>query len=481
MSEIIAKIEEQGMVTMSDILNDLIEDHKIRHDRMLANYKRYQASKDPDGVPIFRRRFENHVKINNKLNNTFDSDIIDVKVGYMLGNPIIYDISDDLYLTETEGETVVDKEAKEKDMQVIEDFNKLNNIEDLDAETLKMASVCAYGARLLYIDKDGERRVMDVNPWECIFVDDGSLNEPAYAMRYYEIESKDDIQIYVEWYDDVNVYYFLSEKQNKKVKAEKLKFEPYSKDGKTVQPHMFDGIPLIKFPNNKEDLGDCDKVYALIDGYDNTLSDANSEVEQFRLAYLAFYGMSPDEKTMELARRTGAFGMTDPADRIEFITKKMDDAIIEHHLDRIEKNIYKFGKSVNFSDEDFAGNVSGVAMKFKMFGLESKCIVSERKFNASLRQMYKILSTAWSKLGNEIDYMDIDFIWTRNFPLNLLDESQTAVNLSGVISKKTLLGLLSFIDDPDKELEQIDKEMEEAIAKIPDFEDEDEGEEEEEE
>jgi len=89
---------------------------------------------------------------------------------------------------------------------------------------------------------------------------------------------------------------------------------------------------IIVFPNNEEQQGDAEKVLSLIDAYDRTLSDVNSEVEQFRLAYMAFYGYDPDEETLKKAARTGAFGLDEKTEGvgIEFITKDLNDAVIEH-------------------------------------------------------------------------------------------------------------------------------------------------------
>jgi len=467
MSDIIMRIEIGKMGAISDIIKDLISDHAIQHNRMIKNYERYKSTMD--GVPIFMHTHIDKSKINNHLNNAFDRDIIDTKVGYMLGNPIIYDIDNAIYThTETadtgEETEIFDQENYDMDVQVITDFNKTNHIELLDSETLKMATICAYGIRRLYIGEEGLARVMAVEPWECIVVRDSSLDEPKYAMRYYEIMEGKETKTYVEWYDEVNVYYFISSTEtDKDTKQEQVLYVPYARNGKEFQPHMFKGVPIIKFDNNKEEQGDCEKVYSLIDGYDITLSDINSELAQFRLAYMAFYGMVPTPEIMEQARKTGAFGFSDIASRAEFLTKDLNDTVIENHLNRLEDNIYRFAQSVNFNDEAFGGTVTGIAMKFKMFSLESKCITSEREFTSSLMRMYKLLSFVWNVKGSNIDYRNIEYVWTRNFPLNLLDEAQTTVAFAGLISDNTRLGLLSFVDDVGKELAQMEKEQGDTI------------------
>lgn len=97
-------------------------------------------------------------------------------------------------------------------------------------------------------------------------------------------------------------------------------------------------------------------------------------------------------------------------------------------------------------------------MKFKLFALESKCITAERKFTAALRQQFKILTSAWAKKGIAVDYKDIWFQFKRNFPLNLLDEAQTSATLKGLVSERTRLAQLSFIDDVEYELDQMAQE-----------------------
>ena len=93
-----------------------------------------------------------------------------------------------------------------------------------------------------------------------------------------------------------------------------------------------------------------------------------------------------------------------------------------------------------------------------MFGLESKCITAERKMTTALRRMFEILSTAWAKRNLIFDHMMMDFQFTRNFPLNLLDEAQTSQTLKGLVSDRTRLSLLTFVEDVDAELERLEEE-----------------------
>ena len=82
---------------------------------------------------------------------------------------------------------------------------------------------------------------------------------------------------------------------------------------------------------------------------------------------------------------------------------------------------------------------------------------------AALRQLYKVLCSAWAKKGINIDYTDIWFQFKRNFPLDIQTEALSTALLRGHVSEQTRLSLLSFIDDPEYEIELMRKEAEEAF------------------
>lgn len=433
------------------IIKDMIEAHKTVREEKVAFYERYKAS--IKGVPILNRkpveyedfetgsikRIDN--KVNNKLNNAFDAEIVDTKIGYMFGSPISYEV-------DKGEEGSKNKSPLENE---IEQFKLRNNIEDKDSEWGKKSAICGYGARLAYIDKEGKERIYNADPWDCIFLYSEDMTEPEYALRYYSI---DENRYRAEFYDNQKYYIFEQEKEEFVAKEDKV--------------HTFDFCPLWGLPNNEELMADAQKVFQLIDAYDRTISDANNEIEQYRLAYLILKGMGADEETLNEMKRSGIIELLDKDDEVNYLTKSINDTMIENHLNRLEENILRFAKSVNFSDESFGGNISGVAMKYKLMALENKCITMERKMTAALRYQFKVLCSAWAKknICSKEDYLKIWFGFKRNLPANLLDEAQTTTQLKGQVSEKTRLSLLSFVDDVDYELEEMQKEVDDYMNSL---------------
>ena len=469
-SRVLQELERGGEVTGQTIA-DLITEHKIPRNRMIGLFNRYKTDSTQEwytvgkSSSIFRRVFDDSSKINNQVNVDHFSNICNTKTGYFVGEPITYTVS--------EG-------AKERiliETKIKEFLNRIDTV-DLDTETGKMASICGLGARLYYINPEGKEDAMNVPPWECIFLsDEGSIITPKYAIRYYQTTEPDAAGrsqeiIKAEWFDETNVTYWTQTTApppapgtQDPTTVQKVPTMPYNFTKTGEEPHMFAGmVPLVGYPNNEELQGDAEKVLALIDAYDRTISDQNSEIEQFRLAYLAMYGYTDiDEKFINQMKKTGVVGFADKDDRMEFITKTLDGTTVENHLNRLGQEIYAISGIPNMRDEAFSGNVSGVALKFKLFPMEVKCKMAENKFSAALHQQFRIVGTKWGVEGIQFDSDDLVFKFRRNFPLNLADEAQTATMLKGIISDETLLSTLTIVKDPKEEIQKIKAELAEQV------------------
>ncbi|HHP5440245.1 TPA: phage portal protein [Staphylococcus aureus] len=455
--KLIDDIEAQGILPKH--IEALIESHKDDRERMVNLYNRYKTH--IDYVPIFKRRpieekedFETggnvrrlDVSVNNKLNNSFDSEIVDTRVGYLHGVPVTYDLDENA-------------EKNEKLKKFITNFAIRNSVDDEDSEIGKMAAICGYGARLAYIDTNGDIRIKNIDPYNVIFVGDNIL-EPTYSLRYF-YEKDDDNgtdYVYAEFYD--NTYYYVFRGEGIDALQEVGRYE-----------HLFDYNPLFGVPNNKEMIGDAEKVIHLIDAYDLTMSDASSEISQTRLAYLVLRGMGMSEEMIQETQKSGAFELFDKDMDVKYLTKDVNDTMIENHLDRIEKNIMRFAKSLNFNSDEFNGNVPIIGMKLKLMALENKCMTFERKMTAMLRYQFKVILSALKRKGYNLDddsYLNLIFKFTRNIPVNKLEESQVLINLKGQVSERTRLGQSQLVDDVDYELDEMEKESLEFNDKLPDI------------
>lgn len=414
-------------------------------------YDRYRVM---DGaVPIFNRksRFNEEDSINNRVNNDFFGEIVDFKTGYFAGMPISYSYSK----TEESEAATGGKEAVEAAVKTITDFVTRNNMYGVDMEITKLASIYGYAGRLFYIDTDGEVRVMPVHGYETIVLSSGGISEPEFAIRYFRTKDINGTEVWTaELYDAENIYTYSGCLSG-------LKFCG-------SQPHLFDRCPLQAIANNREMIGDAEKVLALIDDYDKSISDNSNEIESFVHAYLVFENFSIDEHAIRAAQKSGTFVMPPmgtQSGKIYFLTKNINDAFTEHHLERLQNNIYRFSKTPNLNDSEF-NNASGVSLKFKLHGLETKCGMFQAKMMDAAQYMWKLLASVWNKKGIHIDPLQATMDFSRNFPLDLQSEAITAQSLiSAGLPKEIAFSQLSFIDDVDYVMQLIEEEQ----SAVPSF------------
>lgn len=447
----IRELNENGFSL--ELLYKIINKHKQNSIYNRKLYERYMTI--DDSVPIMRRkpRFDEENPINNRISNDFFSEIVDFKTGYFAGTPIAYGYNKGHESEETTGgANGVDEATK-----LVTDFTTRNNMYGVDMEITKYASIYGYAGRLFYIDEDGVERVMPVHGYQTIILSSTSISEPEYAVRYFYTTDINARKIWtVEFYDKTNVMIFTGYLTQLKLVETKT--------------HMFDYCPLQGIPNNKEMLGDAEKVLSLIDDYDKVVSDNSNEIESFVHAYMVFENLNIDKKTVRDGQKNGVFSFRQLGTRegkVYFLTKDINDAFTEHHLERLEDNIYRFSKTPNLGDESF-GTASGVSLKFKLHGLETKCGMYQAQLMDAAQFMWKLLASAWAKKGSKIDPLQVTMDFKRNFPLDTATEAQTVQALvSAGIPKEVAYSQLSFVDDVDYIMELIEQEQQ-AIPSLDD-------------
>jgi SPP1 family phage portal protein len=224
-------------------------------------------------------------------------------------------------------------------------------------------------------------------------------------------------------------------------------------------PHYFGMCPVVIFKNNEDETGDFEKVISLIDAYDKMESDSLNDFEYFCDAYLALIGFTADADDVKSMKENRVLLLDKDTDA-KWLTKEEHDSTIENMKIRIDKDIHKFSKCPNLSDEDFASNASGVAIKYKMVGTENLVSVKERKFKKGLQRRLELISILQDKKYSSFDWRGIDIIFTRNLPTNDTEIANMVNTLSSIVSTETLLAQLPFVENVQDEMERIDKEKE---------------------
>ena len=249
------------------------------------------------------------------------------------------------------------------------------------------------------------------------------------------------------------------------------------------EAHFKGEVPLIEYLNNKLAIGDFELQIPLIDAYNALMSDRITDKEQFIDAILAIYGtlladdnieekdengrtMSGGEAAMRKLHKDKLLEMPGDGSKAEYLTRTYDEAGVEILKKAIEQDIHKFSHIPCMTDESFGGNVSGVAMEFKLLGMENITKIKTRYYKRGLRKRLRIFANFLNtRSGIRIDTAGITPVFTRALPKNLLEISQYVSNLWGKVSRRTLLAQVPFVDDVDEEIKMIDEENEESLKR----------------
>ena len=142
-----------------------------------------------------------------------------------------------------------------------------------------------------------------------------------------------------------------------------------------------------------------------------------------------------------------------------WLTKNANDAQVENILKRIHDSIYRIAQCADFSSETFVGGVSsGIAIRYRLTGMETRAGVVESRMKKALQRRIEIISGIASlKLGEEV-FRDVQIDFKRNIPEDVSATINMINALKGTVSDATLLAQLDFVSDVNAELEAIQEQ-----------------------
>lgn len=379
--------------------------------------------------PIFHEKPKPEWKPDNRIAVNFAKYIVDTMNGYFIGNPIKIIVDD--------GEEAIE--------DYVEFLDQYNDQDDNNAELSKICSIFGKGYEMYYNDDAGNVGIVYLDPMEAFMIyDDSVLKRERYFVRLYR--------------DEDNVLHGSVSDQ------EKVRW--FTIKGKIVwneqeQLHYFNGVPATEYRENKECQGIFEPVMSIINAFNKAISEKANDVDYFADAYLKIIGTLLDEDELKHIRSDRVINFDGDGESVivDFLQKPNGDTTQENLLDRLQNLIFLIAMVANISDENF-GTSSGIAMAYKLQGMSNLRKTKERKFTSGMNRRYKLIFSNPGNAMKKDDWVKLHYKFTPNVPANLLEESQIAQNLSGVVSQETQLGVLSVVDNPKTEIERIDKEEE---------------------
>lgn len=338
-----------------------------------------------------------------------------------------------------------------------------NYTDDTNFEIAKEASKKGVSYELLYIDEKARLRTKKLEAESVIPIYSQRIGEfLECAIRIWTRQSfiESDATEYAELYTKEEILTFSRQKN-----ADNYELID-------IRNHNLGDIPIIVYWNNEECVGDYEDVITIIDAYDKAQSDTANDSEYFADAYLYITGAlggidtgngdsddDEDEKKAYRTMRRERILNLDEHGQAGWLVKNVNDTAQENYKNRLYKDIFFISQVPPLSDESFAGNLSGIAILYKLVGLDELTTEKQNKFNSAQKKKLRIITDYINTLHNQsFDADDIEVKFERNFIDNLSDTVEIVNKLSGIVSDETLLGLLPFIKDVKAELDKIKSE-----------------------
>ena len=228
-------------------------------------------------------------------------------------------------------------------------------------------------------------------------------------------------------------------------------------------------FPIIEWKFNDLAIPTLANIKDFIDLQDTNLSDLANNVEDIQDAIwiLENYNGQNLQEFMEDLKVRKAIKVGNGGS----VNSKTIEIPIEARnklYELCEKNIYKFGFGINFSERDNLGNVSGVGLKWSYAPLEQKSNSIENNGQDALNNFFNIL---FNLLNINNNSNDVEFSFDRTMIINEQEKTSTVMSATSQLSRKTILTNLPMVKDVDEEMELLKDEDEYEPKEQDDFED----------
>lgn len=413
-----------------ELLQKMISKFHVEIVPKLQRYKNYYDGKQA----ILNKSYADESKPCNKSVINYTRSIVDAYTGYLASPGYI-------------------SYSSSNDIEEIMDILRYNDYQSEDSRFLQDALIYGVAAELMYNDNKGQTRFRLINPLSCFGIYDDSLTgDLMYFVRMYKESEWDESNIYlVDVYSDFDIRHYKMAGNNGYLKLI------------GEEPHYFSQCPanIFYLPDEKS-IFDC--VMTLQDTVNELVSAEVDDYAAFCDAYLVLKGVDADADDIA-AMKENRVMLIPPDATAEWLTKNASDAQVENILKRLHDSIYRVAQCPDFSAESFvAGVSSGIAIRYRLTGMENKAGTIEAEMKKALQRRVEIIcGIASLKYGEEV-FRDINIDFKRNIPEDLTATINVVNSLKGSVSDATLLSQLPFVDDVNAELEALQEQKQANMA-----------------
>ena len=472
-NEFHANFDSHNPALIANVVQKFVERHSTIDAPRIAKLQRYYLG-DND-IHYWQNDKRRMNRADNRIASGFAKFITNMRVGYMLGKPIQFKYNDDL---NDDIDPKIDNDLKE--------FNRKNDEQYHEKVMKTNLSVTGRAYELLYSgeaeeDENGnvatpEIKMRAIDPATAFVVYDTSIDQHSlFGVRYYVVNYNNQNQYYIDVYTADTTYHFESSTTSESPSGD------YTLLG--TENTSFGAVPLTEFANNEDRTGDWEAKLDEIDAYDLAMSEMANSEEDFANAKLMINGDFDFSNNMVEVKNYDGTPVTDNEGNVirvpkidtrdpflwlkpsfhdnangttvvpssaQYLTKQLNEQGWQTYINQLITDIHKDTNTPNTSDEAFAGQSSGVALMYKLFGEDQERSMQESLYTRGLMRRLRLIGNFWkynSEISDPTVMNNYTPTYTPNLPRNNVDIVNIAVQLNntGLLSDQTLREYLATV------------------------------------
>ena len=230
----------------------------------------------------------------------------------------------------------------------------------------------------------------------------------------------------------------------------------------TTEVLSWNKIPWVEWKYTDDNIDALQPIKCFIDIMDINLSDLANNIDDIQdcVWVLENYTGQSIKQFMEDLKIKKAINLGEDG-KAESKTTEIPTEARDKLYEKCEKNIYRFGRGLNFADRDNLGNASGVALKWGYGPLDEKADDLEENGHVALDDLFNLLFTylnATNLHSQDFDSNDVKFIFDRAMIVNEKEQVEMVEASTDIVSRKTALSHHPFVEDAEEEIKEIDKD-----------------------
>lgn len=392
---------------------------------------------------------------NNRFTDNQYAAMVDQKVNYLLSKPITFKTDNNAY--------------SEALKQV---FNKRFH------RILKNLGKDSYNGGIgwlyVYYNEQGGLGIKKFHPWEVLpFWKDDDHTELDFAVHVYKVETYEGAVetavTYVEVYDTNGIHKFKLE-GNTLVPDYSTYYFELGTESEQI-PYNWDRVPLIPFKSNSTETSLLKKCKSLQDGINEILSSFGDGMQENASGSTILIIKNYDGTDLGQFRHNLSQYKAVKVRTVDGADGGIDKLEIEVNCDNykailaeLRKALIQNCKGYDVEELKSSGSPNEMTIKAVYSAIDIDANEIETEYQASFEELLWFVNQYLKNAGmGDFTNEDVEVIFNRDMMVN---ESQIITdinNSAAILSKKTLISQHPYIDDVEKELQQIQEEEQKAV------------------